>query len=113
FPEDVPAVPSGHHHVEQDHVRFLAPRGLDPGRAVLGLVHDHPGGLEIDAAEEPDRPLVVDHQHPRRHAGSYTPPSPCPLASASGSSNAKLDPPPSAESTQMRPPMARTRPRAM
>ena len=44
---------------------LLVARLLDPGRAVARLEHLHPLRLEIHPAEEPDRRLVVDYQHPR------------------------------------------------
>src|SRR4029078_1771557 len=61
---DLPAVEPGHHHVEQDHVRLVIARLLEPGRAVARLEHLHPLRLEVHAAEEPDRRLVIDYKHP-------------------------------------------------
>src|SRR5918992_1057772 len=117
--EHLPAVHAGHHHVEQDHVRPLSSRPLEPFLAVLGLEHFDVLGFEVDATEEPDRRLVVDYQdlshrvdvsipgRPKGHSRSST------VSTASGSSKAKLEPRPSAESTQIRPPIAATSPRAM
>src|SRR5215203_3103926 len=111
---DAPAVEARHHHVEEDHVRRLRPRLLEAARAVGRLQHVHPLRLEVDAAEEADRSLVVDHQHCRRHrlrvlsvsSGFHSP-------RAAASSNVKRAPRPSSESTQMRPPIACTRPCTM
>src|SRR5207244_760252 len=38
-------------------------RHLEPGRAVGRFEDLHPRGLEVHAAEEPDRSLVVDYEH--------------------------------------------------
>src|SRR5919198_779419 len=106
---DLPAVPAGHHHVEQDDVRLLGARDLQPGVAVGSLEDLHPLGLQVDPAEEANRRLVVDNEY-GRHRDS------CLLSAglrATGSSKAKLEPAPSLESTHMRPPIAETRPWAM
>jgi len=63
---DAPTVEPRHHHVEQDDVGMFTPRLVEPARPVGGLEHLHPLRLEVDAAEQPDRRLVVDDEHPRR-----------------------------------------------
>src|SRR5205807_1453426 len=97
-----PAVEARHHHVEEHNVRTLLARELQPARPVARLDHLHPLGLEVDTAEQPDRRLVVDHEH-ADHEG----------VPASGSSIANVDPSPSRELTEIFPPMAVTSPRAM
>ena len=69
---DPPAVEPRHHHVEEDDVRPPLARLVEPARAVGRLEHLHALGLEVDPAEEPDRRLVVDHEHPR-HVCSLSP----------------------------------------
>src|SRR5262245_24278501 len=121
-----PAVEAGHHHVEEDDVGLLVPREVEAGLAVRGLEHVHPLGLEVDAAEQTDRRLVVDHEHAKYrivhrrpipiHPTTHSLTVPTALrseAAAAGSSKAKREPSPSREETQMRPPMAVTSPRAM
>jgi 5'-phosphate synthase pdxT subunit len=61
---DLPAVEAGHHHVEQHEVWPLRTGELQCGRAVVGLQHLDSGGAEVDAAEQPDRALVVYDEHP-------------------------------------------------
>src|SRR5262249_11773785 len=84
---------------------------LEAARAVRRLEDLHPFGLEVDAAEQPDRSLVVDHEDASHsvpvvvHAGH-------PLF-ATGSAKVNLEPLPSSERTQIRPPIADTRPWAM
>ena len=73
FLGDAPAVEAGHHHVEEDDVGRIVPRELEPGRAVRRLGHVHALGLEVDAAEQPDRRLVIDDEHPSRRPRSRRP----------------------------------------
>src|SRR5712691_4588752 len=89
----------------------FSPRRLSRSpRAIRSLEHVHALGFEIDLAEEPDRRLVVDDQN-LRHAA---PLSLVALVSpTAGSSNANVDPSPSRDSTQILPPIAVTKPRAM
>ena len=72
---DLPAVEPRHHHVEQDHVGQLARAPLDAARPVGGLDHLHPLRLEVHAAEQPDRRLVVDDEHARRARPAHPAPS--------------------------------------
>src|SRR6266511_318365 len=51
---DPPAVESGHHHVEKDHIRRLAQCGLDDLHALL---------LKVDAIHQPERSLIVDYEN--------------------------------------------------
>src|ERR1035437_1261279 len=74
----VPAVETGHHHVEQNHVGQLGPGQLDPLLTVEGLDDLHPFGLEIDTAKQPDRLFVVDYQD-ARHRVPVLYPSPARL----------------------------------
>jgi hypothetical protein len=53
----------GEHHVEHDHVGPVASRDLEPRFAVRGLEDVVPRELEIEAAQQQDVGLVVDHQH--------------------------------------------------
>ena len=107
---DPPAVEAGHHHVEEHTSGRCCARLLEPARAVGRLEHRHALGLEVHAAEKPDRRLVVDHQHLRHldlsHGRSYTLPGVASRllrsrSAASGSSNANVEPSPSRESTQI------------
>ena len=59
-------VEAGQHHVEDDRVDGDRPSELDAAQPVAGLEHLDPLRLEVDAAEEADRRLVVDHEHGRR-----------------------------------------------
>src|SRR5581483_4406763 len=120
---DAPAVEPGHHHVEKDDVGTLGPRELEPRDAVGRLEHAHLLRFEVHPAEQADRRLVVDDEnlrargvhrraiprvpHSRTHFREFSD------GTATGSSKEKRDPSPSRDATQMRPPIAVTRPRAM
>ena len=115
---DPPPVEARHHHVEEDHVRSLVARLVHSGRAVRSLDHAHAFRLEIHAAEQTNRGLVVDYEnfgHEWMHpAVAAAIPKPAAIYSrAAGSSNEKLEPSPSVDSTQMRPPIAVTSSLAM
>src|SRR2546428_8109593 len=116
---DPPPVEPGHHHVEEDHVRPLVPRLVHAGRAVWGLDHVHAFRLEIHSAEQTNRSFVVDYEnfgHKGTHRRSVAAAIPKPAgiySRAAGSSNEKLEPSPSVESTQIRPPIAVTSSLAM
>ena len=105
------AVLAGHHHVEQDQLRLPLARDLDGRRAVGRLPDGEAVGLQVDAAEQADRRLVVDHEDAR--AGHQATSRLCVAAGASlaGSSTTNVEPLPCSDSTQMRPPMAVTKPR--
>ena len=62
---DLPAVEVRHHHVEQDEVGQQLSRQLERLLAVARLDRVHPLEAQVDAAEQPDRGLVVDDQHER------------------------------------------------
>ena len=66
---DRPAVELGHHHVEQHEVGPLLARELETLAAIGGLEHVDARGDQVDPAEQPDRALVVDDEHPPRGAG--------------------------------------------
>ena len=51
----------------------LFPRDLDAAEPVRRLEHLHPLRLEVHAAEQTDRRLIVDHEHPRAHLGASCP----------------------------------------
>ena len=88
-------------------------RGVEPGGPSRGLEHRHPLRLEVDAAEQPDGRLVVDDRtlvmDPSRRLVPETVRSHSPEREA----RAEVEPPPSSESTQIRPPIASTSPSAM
>jgi hypothetical protein len=60
---DGEAVIAGKHHVEEDHVGALVTRLLDSGRPVGSLDYGHALRLEVHAAEQANRRLVVDYEH--------------------------------------------------
>src|SRR5262249_34718908 len=70
---DAPAVEPRHHHVEEHDVRSPLARLVQAARAVGGLEDVHPLGLEIDAAKEADRRLIVDYEHTRHVAPFVSP----------------------------------------
>src|SRR5439155_16784443 len=82
--------------------------------------HIHVLRLEIHAAEQPDRRLVIDYEnfglrHERRFpaVAAAIPGHRSTYSRATGSSKEKLDPSPSVESTQILPPIAVTSSLAM
>jgi len=85
--------------------RIFIENSLDRICAVRGLEHLHPLGLQVHAAEKPDRSLVVDYEnfgHKGMHRTSVAAAIPKPsgiYSRAAGNSNEKLEPSPSVEST--------------
>jgi hypothetical protein len=59
---DTPSVQCGQHDVEQDEIRPLRAGERKRRCPVRGLDRVEPGRAEVDAADEPDRLLVVDDQ---------------------------------------------------
>jgi hypothetical protein len=74
--EHLPAVYSGHHHVEQDQVRRLVVEDGEPLVGVPGFPHRVSVHLEIDANEFPDPRVVVDDQDERGSADLRARPAP-------------------------------------
>src|SRR4029079_9473877 len=66
---DRPAVELRHHHVEQHQVGSLLARELETLAPVRGLEHVDARGDQVHPAEQTDRTLVVDDEHPPRGAG--------------------------------------------
>ena len=82
------------------------------GGAVGRLLHGEAVGLQVDAAEQADRRLVVDHEDARAgHQATSRRWSEAAGASLAGSSTTNVEPLPCSDSTQMRPPIAVTKPR--
>ena len=62
----------GQHHVEEHEIERLGANQLERGPPAFGLDHLEARQAEVDAAEQPDRRLVVDDQHAPR-TGLATP----------------------------------------
>ena len=56
------AVETGHPHVGEDEVRFLAACLLEPLEPVCGFEHAHSSDAQVDRAEQPDSRVIVDDQ---------------------------------------------------
>jgi hypothetical protein len=63
---DTPTVDPGHHHIEEDERRGLAPDLVDCLGAVRGLLHREPVAFEVDPTDRANRLLVVDEENERR-----------------------------------------------
>jgi hypothetical protein len=61
---DAPSVHLRKHDVEQDEIRTLVTRERKRSRAVTGLQRVEAGSLEVEAADQSDRTLVVDDENP-------------------------------------------------
>ena len=88
-------------------------RDAHGGDAVGGLLHVEAVSLQVDAAEQPDRGLVVDDEDARvaGHQATSRRWTDAAGASLAGSSTTNVEPLPCSDSTQMRPPIAVTKPR--